>query len=102
LTRARLGAAIDVDASVAGIVQDVQDATMPQGLPDQFASVPFAPESIWEEQTLLGEVLDDSQCGTCLLEKSKEHLDGLLHFFVGVFDQSTRRVEKQADRRTHA
>src|SRR5262249_6586395 len=41
--RAGLGAAVDIGARVAGIVQDIQNATVPERLPEQFPVVGFTP-----------------------------------------------------------
>ena len=59
--RARLRAAVDVDAGVAGIVQDIQNAAMPQGFPEQFAVMGLAPKAVREEEMVCGKVLDDRQ-----------------------------------------
>ena len=99
--RAGLGAAVDVGAGVAGVVQDVQDAAVPQRLPEQFAVAGLAPEAIGEEQVVLGEVLDDRQGRARLLEQGEEQADRLLHLLVGIEDEPAGRVEDQADGRTH-
>ena len=74
---------------------------MPQWLPEQFAIMGFAPETLGEEQAVLAEVLDDRQGGTRQLEPREQQPDGLLHLFVGIEDQSAGRVEDQADGGTH-
>src|SRR5262249_10542165 len=51
--RARPGAAVDVGAGVTRVVQDGQDAAVPQRLPEQLAVVGLAPEAVRQEQAVL-------------------------------------------------
>ena len=41
--RAGLGPSVDIDAGIAGVVQNVQDTAVPERLPEQFAVASFAP-----------------------------------------------------------
>ena len=92
---ARLGAAIDVDARVLGVVQDVQDTGMAQRSPNQLTVAGTTPESGGALEMMVGEVLDDRQGGSRLLEQVEDQPDRLLDLFVGVEDDPALGIVDQ-------
>ena len=91
-----LGAAIDVGARVLGVVQDVQDTAMAQRSPDQLTVAATSPEPGGALEVMVGEVLDDGQGGSRLLEQVEDQPDGLLDLFVGVEDDPALRISRPA------
>ena len=53
--RARPGAAVDVGPGIAWVVQDRQDASVPQRFPEQLAVAGLAPQALGEQQAVPGE-----------------------------------------------
>ena len=93
--KTRLGAAIDIDARVLGVVQDVQDTGMAQRSPNQLTMASTAPETGGALEVTVGEVLDDGQGGSRLLEQVEDQPDGLLDLFVGVEDDPALGIVDQ-------
>ena len=56
-----LGAAIDIDARVLGVVQDVQDTAMAQRSPNQLTVESTTPEPGGALEVMVSEMLDDGQ-----------------------------------------
>src|SRR5512138_2322103 len=92
---AGLGAAVDVGARVPGVVQDGQDPAVTQGAPGQFAVADPAPEPGGAAEVMVGEVLDDGQGRTRVLEKVEDQPDRMPDLFVGVEHDPSLRVIDQ-------
>ena len=93
--KAGLGAAIDIGARVLGVVQDVQDPSMAQRSPDQLTVSAATPEPCGALEVMVGEVLDDGQGRSRLLEQVEDQPDRLLDLFVGIEDDPALRIVDQ-------
>src|SRR5262249_19627509 len=79
-----LGAAIDIDARVLGVVQDVQNTAMAQRTPNQLTVASPPPEPGGALEVMVREVLDDGQGRSRLLKQVEDQTDCILDLFVRV------------------
>jgi hypothetical protein len=81
---ASLGPAVDKGARVPGVMQDGQGPAVAQGAPGPLTVAGPAPEPGGAAEVMVGEVLDDGEGRTRLLERVEDRPDRMPDLFVGV------------------